>query len=284
MPAVSRVARPRSEPAAAGVLATVHAPAGARPGAGMAARRAPLVPCRVAKARFLLRPRWLLSHLLVVLLVVTMVSLGFWQLRRLDEKRDRNALIESRMEQPIVPVEDVLDPGRRRGRRRPVPPGHRHRHLRRRRHRGRPQPQPGRCGRAPGWSRRWRWTTATRWACSGGSSSLGADGAAVQAPAPEGEVTVEGLVVDPGSFDGTAPEGPRGRCSPRTDTLPGLVLAETSTPPEPDGASPDAAEPARSWRCPRPSCPRARTSATRRSGSSSRRSRSSGTRSSCAGS
>ena len=36
----------------------------------------------MANARFLLRPRWLLSHLLVALLVVTMINLGFWQLRR----------------------------------------------------------------------------------------------------------------------------------------------------------------------------------------------------------
>jgi len=65
----------------------------------------------VAKARFLLRPRWLLSHVLVLLLVVTMVNLGFWQLRRLDEKRDRNALIEARMDQPVEPVGDLLEPG-----------------------------------------------------------------------------------------------------------------------------------------------------------------------------
>ena len=61
----------------------------------------------MAKARFLLSPRWLLSHLFVVLLVVTMVNLGFWQLRRLDEKRDRNALIESRMDQPVVPDDEL---------------------------------------------------------------------------------------------------------------------------------------------------------------------------------
>ena len=65
----------------------------------------------VANARFLLRPRWLLSHVLVALLVVTMINLGFWQLRRLDEKRDRNALIEARQDEPVVPVEELLGPG-----------------------------------------------------------------------------------------------------------------------------------------------------------------------------
>ena len=61
--------------------------------------------------RFLLAPRWLLSHLLVVLLIVTMVNLGFWQLRRLDERRDRNELIESREDRPAVPVEDLVTAG-----------------------------------------------------------------------------------------------------------------------------------------------------------------------------
>ena len=40
--------------------------------------------------RFALRPRWLLSHLLIVVLVVVMISLGFWQLRRLDERKTYN--------------------------------------------------------------------------------------------------------------------------------------------------------------------------------------------------
>ena len=46
--------------------------------------------------RFLLRPRWLLSHLLVLALIVAMVNLSLWQLRRLDEKRELNALIDAR--------------------------------------------------------------------------------------------------------------------------------------------------------------------------------------------
>src|SRR5690606_41799449 len=40
-----------------------------------------------------------------------MVNLGFWQLRRLDEKRDRNELIEARTEMPVVPVEELLPLG-----------------------------------------------------------------------------------------------------------------------------------------------------------------------------
>lgn len=60
--------------------------------------------------RFALRPRWILSHLFVLALVVVMVSLGFWQLRRLDERRDRNAVVSSRLSQPIAPVDDVIAP------------------------------------------------------------------------------------------------------------------------------------------------------------------------------
>lgn len=42
------------------------------------------------------------------MLVATMIALGFWQLRRLDEKRSYNALVESRQEQPIAEVTHVL--------------------------------------------------------------------------------------------------------------------------------------------------------------------------------
>ena len=42
--------------------------------------------------RFLLRPKWIGFHLLVVAAIVTMVNLGFWQLRRLDERQAFNAV------------------------------------------------------------------------------------------------------------------------------------------------------------------------------------------------
>jgi len=47
-------------------------------------------------ARRLLRPAWLLSHLAVGALLVATINLGFWQLRRLDERRAYNALVEER--------------------------------------------------------------------------------------------------------------------------------------------------------------------------------------------
>ncbi|MET0729249.1 MAG: SURF1 family protein [Acidimicrobiales bacterium] len=58
--------------------------------------------------RFAWTPKWIVRHVLVVILVVTMVVLGFWQLRRLDEKRDYKALVEARQEQPAVEVSDLI--------------------------------------------------------------------------------------------------------------------------------------------------------------------------------
>lgn len=194
----------------------------------------------MAKARFLLSPRWLVSHVFVLLLVVTMVNLGFWQLRRLDEKRDRNALIEARMEQPVVPVEELLAPG---------DAGVEEARFREVTAAGtydddatvvvRNRSQDGVAGA-------WLVTPleladGTQVGVLRGFVALDADGTPVRAPVPAGEVTVEGLVVDPGSFDGTAPKDLAPLLA--DDTLPGLVLAESSTPPEPDGAASDAAEP-----------------------------------------
>ncbi|HUR17327.1 MAG TPA: SURF1 family protein [Acidimicrobiales bacterium] len=53
--------------------------------------------------RFLLRPRWLLGHLLAAGLVVLLGSLGLWQLRRLDERREHNALVLERSA-TVVPL------------------------------------------------------------------------------------------------------------------------------------------------------------------------------------
>jgi len=58
--------------------------------------------------RFLLRPKWLGFHLLVVAAIVAMVNLGFWQLRRLDERQAFNALIEERYDDPPVPLDELL--------------------------------------------------------------------------------------------------------------------------------------------------------------------------------
>lgn len=58
--------------------------------------------------RFLLRPRWLAFHLLVIGGIVLMISLGFWQLRRLDERQAFNAVIEARYDEPPAPLESLV--------------------------------------------------------------------------------------------------------------------------------------------------------------------------------
>lgn len=61
--------------------------------------------------RFLIKPKWLMFHLLCIALMVAMVNLGLWQLRRLDERRDFNATVKARTEQEVVPLDEVVPPG-----------------------------------------------------------------------------------------------------------------------------------------------------------------------------
>lgn len=57
--------------------------------------------------RTLLRPRWIAGHLLVIVTVVAFVNLGFWQLRRLDEKQSlRDAVAEGQALAP-VPIDEA---------------------------------------------------------------------------------------------------------------------------------------------------------------------------------
>ncbi len=60
---------------------------------------------------FLWRPGWILTHLLVVTMVVVMVNLGLWQLRRLDERRTMNATIEARGDQMPLDIAQLLPEG-----------------------------------------------------------------------------------------------------------------------------------------------------------------------------
>jgi surfeit locus 1 family protein len=61
--------------------------------------------------RFLLKPRWILSHIFVLVVVVTMINLGFWQLRRLDEKRSSNAEVTAAMHKPAEALDELLPAG-----------------------------------------------------------------------------------------------------------------------------------------------------------------------------
>ena len=57
---------------------------------------------------FLRRPKWILSHLFVLVLVVVMIAAGLWQLRRLDERRDRNTSIENRTAEPVADIATLI--------------------------------------------------------------------------------------------------------------------------------------------------------------------------------
>jgi surfeit locus 1 family protein len=58
----------------------------------------------------LFTPKWLALHVLLVVAVIVMINLGFWQLRRLDEKRTRNDEIVDRSSQPVVQIQDLVAP------------------------------------------------------------------------------------------------------------------------------------------------------------------------------
>lgn len=58
--------------------------------------------------RFARRPSWILRHLLVLGMILAMINLGLWQLRRLDERRAVNDAITSRQVQDPVPVDSLI--------------------------------------------------------------------------------------------------------------------------------------------------------------------------------
>lgn len=196
----------------------------------------------VAQARFLLRPRWLLSHLLVVVLVVAMVNLGFWQLRRLDQRRDRNQLIETHQSDPVVAVDELLatadgvDAVEAVRFRRVTARGSydaaatievRNRTL---------DGVPGVWVVTP-----LQLDEDAQVGIVRGFVALGSDGTADVPAPPGGEVTVTGTLVSPEGFDGTAPRDVRPLLDDPT-MLQGVVLAEASEPPEPAAA--DSEQPA----------------------------------------
>lgn len=60
---------------------------------------------------FLLRPLWILSHLLIAVLIVVLVSLGLWQRARYYEERGRQHELEAAAVAEPVAMDDVVDPG-----------------------------------------------------------------------------------------------------------------------------------------------------------------------------
>lgn len=59
--------------------------------------------------RFLLRPKWIAWTMVVVLAVAAMAFLARWQWDRHEGRQDANALIEARIDEPVVPVDLLVD-------------------------------------------------------------------------------------------------------------------------------------------------------------------------------
>ena len=173
--------------------------------------------------RFARSPRWVLSHLVVLGLVVLMVSLGFWQLRRLDERRQFNALVRQRTEEAPVAVGDALDDPRFRL----VTASGRYDEaatvLVRRNQAG-----------APG-----AWVVTPLRLADGvsvvgvlrGFVGSGSDGGLVAPPAPPGEVEVEGQAVVIDRLDQAARRALEGVAGSE-GALPVLIQLTTSAPPD----------------------------------------------------
>lgn len=65
----------------------------------------------MSRYRFALRPKWIFSHLFVLALVSAMLWAGFWQLNRLQQKKDRNARVEARTAEPPLTDAGLPAPG-----------------------------------------------------------------------------------------------------------------------------------------------------------------------------
>jgi len=56
-----------------------------------------------------LTPKWILSHIFVAFMIVFMAYLGFWQLNRLEERKDVNAEVRAATEAEPAPIEALLE-------------------------------------------------------------------------------------------------------------------------------------------------------------------------------
>jgi surfeit locus 1 family protein len=63
--------------------------------------------------RFLFTPRWILGHVIVLLIVAGCVVAGFWQLDRLDQRRSFNARVERQLALAPQPLDEVITEGSR---------------------------------------------------------------------------------------------------------------------------------------------------------------------------
>ncbi|WP_461085535.1 SURF1 family cytochrome oxidase biogenesis protein [Streptomyces deserti] len=61
--------------------------------------------------RFLLSRQWVILTLVALLLIPTMIRLGFWQMHRYEERTARNQLVSDALAAKPVPVERLTSPG-----------------------------------------------------------------------------------------------------------------------------------------------------------------------------
>lgn len=60
---------------------------------------------------FLRSPKWIVSHVLVLALVLAMIAAGIWQINRHGERADRNDLVRARSELTAVDIASVAPAG-----------------------------------------------------------------------------------------------------------------------------------------------------------------------------
>lgn len=61
--------------------------------------------------RFLLTRQWVILTLIGLVLIPTMIELGFWQFNRHERRVDQNAMIARNLDAPPVPIEELTSPG-----------------------------------------------------------------------------------------------------------------------------------------------------------------------------
>lgn len=57
---------------------------------------------------FLLKPRWLVLHVLALCLAILFTNFGFWQLRRLEQRKARNEILSERLSEEARALSDLL--------------------------------------------------------------------------------------------------------------------------------------------------------------------------------
>ncbi len=63
--------------------------------------------------RFLLSRQWVILTLVALLLIPTMIWLGFWQMDRYEQRHARNQLVADALHAEPVPVERLTSPATR---------------------------------------------------------------------------------------------------------------------------------------------------------------------------